>query len=274
MGARALLVLLGGTSAWTTLSRASGWRERPRACALRATLPSPFPPPGLPSAESGLEYQASAFPLRVMVFVDGSWLYYSFHGRRPNCPVQQRYGDGWAFSNSVAFDRLPYLISQHIHQQLLRRYGTRRFVEITRTMVFTSYRADTHRRSLRMSMFRQMAAAGFEVHVRTTTGLQEKCIDISLAVEMMHYASIPGAYDIAVLISGDKDFIPAMSRIRQKGKSVALCSMRNCCSRDLLDPNAHVRDFEPIWLPPTLRPTPTHAMTPTPTLTPDPDPRP
>ena len=97
---------------------------------------------------------------------------------------------------------------------------------------------------------------------------------ISLAVEMMHYASIPGAYDIAVLISGDKDFIPAMSRIRQKGKSVALCSMRNCCSRDLLDPNAHVRDFEPIWLPPTLRPTPTHAMTPTPTLTPDPDPRP
>ena len=69
-----------------------------------------------------------------MVFIDGSWLYYSFHGRRPNCPVQQRHGDGWAFSNSVAFDRLPYLISQHIHQQLLRRYGTRRFVEITRTM--------------------------------------------------------------------------------------------------------------------------------------------
>ncbi len=24
--------------------------------------------------------------------------------------------------------------------------------------------------------------------------------------------------------------------------------MRNCCSRDLVDPSAHVRDFEPIWL--------------------------
>ena len=24
--------------------------------------------------------------------------------------------------------------------------------------------------------------------------------------------------------------------------------MRNCCSRDLVDPAAHVRDFEPIWL--------------------------
>ena len=60
-------------------------------------------------------------------------------------------------------------------------------------------RSDTHRRSLRMSMFRQMAAAGFEVHVRTTTGLQEKCIDIQLAVEMMHFASVPGAYGGAVL---------------------------------------------------------------------------
>ena len=46
-------------------------------------------------------------------------------------------------------------------------------------------------------------------------GSQEKCIDISLAVEMMHYAAVPGAYDIAVLISGDKDFMPAMARIRQ-----------------------------------------------------------
>ena len=24
--------------------------------------------------------------------------------------------------------------------------------------------------------------------------------------------------------------------------------MRNCCSRDLLDPGSHVRDFDPIWL--------------------------
>lgn len=46
----------------------------------------------------------------------------------------------------------------------------------------------------------------------------------------------PGAYDVAVLVSGDKDFMPALSRIRQKGKRVALCSMRNCCARDLLDP--------------------------------------
>ena len=63
-----------------------------------------------------------------------------------------------------------------------------------------------------------------------------------------HYASTEGAYDVAVLLSGDKDFMPALQRIRYKGKQVALCSMRNCCSRDLVDPGSHVRDFEPIWL--------------------------
>ena len=113
-----------------------------------------------------------------------------------------------------------------------------------------------------MRMFRQMEESNFEVHMSTTTGYHEKCIDISLAVEMMHYASVPGAYDVAVIVSGDKDFIPALARIRQKGKRVALCSMRNCCSRDLLDPrrnsladtghhaasycDMHARSIEPI----------------------------
>lgn len=30
----------------------------------------------------------------------------------------------------------------------------------------------------------------------TTVGVQEKCIDIALAVEMMHYATIPDTYDV------------------------------------------------------------------------------
>ena len=99
-----------------------------------------------------------------------------------------------------------------------------------------------------------MEEANFEVHMSVTEGVHEKCIDIALAVEMMHYANTDGAYDVAVLLSGDKDFMPALKRIRQKGKRVALCSMRNCCSRSLVDPAAHVRDFDPIWRDPRLEP--------------------
>jgi uncharacterized LabA/DUF88 family protein len=171
---------------------------------------------------SDASYQAS--PVRAMIFVDGSWLYYSFHGRRPNCPVTAQYGEGWEYAYSIDFDRLPQLVAQYVRAELLKRFGSPRFVDVVRTVVFTSARADTHHQSTRMRMFRQMADSNFEVHMSVTTGYQEKCIDIALAVEMMHYATVPGAYDVAVLVSGDKDFIPALARIRHKGKRVALCS--------------------------------------------------
>jgi len=58
-----------------------------------------------------------------------------------------------------------------------------------------------------------------------TVGEGEKCVDIQLAVEMLHYATVPNAYDVAVLLSGDKDFIPALTRTRQKGKQVEVVSM-------------------------------------------------
>ncbi len=230
-----------------------GWHSlRPtlppcRHAAPHATLPPAFPSPELPSRAPS-EYQTSAFPVRVMVFIDGSWLYYSLHGGRRECPVEAAYGTGWQYTHSVAFERLPYLISQQIHKQLLEQQHVQRLVEVTRSVVFTSARAGTPRQSTRMRMFKKMEEANFEVHMSTTQGVGEKCIDISLAVEMMHYAAVPGAYDCAVLVSGDKDFMPAMSRIRQVGKRVALVSMRNCCSRDMVRPSAHVRDFDPIWL--------------------------
>jgi uncharacterized LabA/DUF88 family protein len=53
--------------------------------------------------------------------------------------------------------------------------------------------------------------SNFEVHKYVTAQLQEKCVDISLAVEMLSLATVPDAYDIAVIITGDKDFIPGAS---------------------------------------------------------------
>lgn len=51
-----------------------------------------------------------------------------------------------------------------------------------------------------------------------------------------------------MLVTGDKDFMPAMSRTRQKGRRVCLCSMRNSCNQDLLRDDAHVMDFPPVWI--------------------------
>ena len=78
-------------------------------------------------------------------------------------------------------------------------------------------------------------------------GPQEKCVDISLAVEMLYMATVQDAYDIAVIITGDKDFIPAMRKTRLKGKRVALASMRNSCNRVLTMPEESIRDFNVFW---------------------------
>lgn len=51
-----------------------------------------------------------------------------------------------------------------------------------------------------------------------------------------------------VLVTGDKDFMPAMARTRQKGRRVCLCSMHNSCNQDLLRDDAHVMDFQPVWI--------------------------
>ena len=202
LGAPHIAVVCGFLRAASPLA---GWPSPPartRSPTPTSVLGSPFPSPELSGADSNeLALQTTGHPVKVMVFIDGSWLYYSFHGRRPNCPVTSAYGRGWEYGHSFDYNRLPQLISKHLHDELLQRHRTSRFVEIVRTVVFSSARADTHHRSTRMRMFRQMEDANFEVHMSVTTGIHEKCIDISLAVEMMHYASVEGAYDIAVLVS-------------------------------------------------------------------------
>jgi len=119
--------------------------------------------------------------------------------------------------------------------------------EIVRACVFTSYKADTLSSSLRYQLFEDMEAANYDVHLMETVGKSEKCVDIQLAVEMLHYATVPDAYDIAIILTGDKDFLPALKRTRQKGRKVALVSMRSGCNRALKEANG-IKDFDVIWL--------------------------
>lgn len=113
--------------------------------------------------------------------------------------------------------------------------------------MFTSAKKDTDPNSIRMRMFRDMANANYDVHMMETVGKGEKCVDIQLAVEMLHYATVPNAFDMAVILTGDKDFVPALIRTRQKGKEVVICSMKSGCNRVLYE-SPHIRDYDVIWL--------------------------
>jgi len=66
----------------------------------------------------------------------------------------------------------------------------------------------------------------------------EKRVDTRLVAEMIHYAAI-GAFDAAVLVSGDDDFVPAVEAVNALGKQVWVATW----SADELSTDLRVRCF-------------------------------
>jgi len=60
----------------------------------------------------------------------------------------------------------------------------------------------------------------------------EKGIDANLSIDLLWYA-IQNAYDIAIIISGDTDYIPAIEKVRLLGKRVELWSFKDSLGADL-----------------------------------------
>lgn len=198
-------------------------------------------------------------PLKVMLFIDGTWLYYSLHTREDSrCPIQQKFGPGWQFKYNVDWGSLPRIIGKALQEQDANsgwmptssfevEQPQGRAVEVVRVHVYTSFRQDTSKTSLRYQMFQDMIEAKYDVLMLETIGHNEKCVDIQLAVDMLHFATVPDSYDVALLLTGDKDFIPAMVRTRQKGRRVGLVSMKAYSTRAFYE-TPNIKDYDPIWL--------------------------
>lgn len=76
---------------------------------------------------------------------------------------------------------------------------------------------------------------------------QEKCVDIALATELLYLSAMSDSFDIAVIVSGDRDYLPALEKTRLLSKRVAICSMRKTCNRAFQDQKG-IRDFDIIWI--------------------------
>jgi len=206
-------------------------------------------------------------PLKAMLFIDGTWLYYSIYERQENqCPLVKQFGKAWQYRYKINWGALPRIICEQISRQegimgwsssALPQtanpndsplINTQRPIEVVRASVFTSYKKTTDPNSFRVRMYNEMAGANYDIHRLESVGNgPEKCVDISLAVEMLHYATVPNAYDVAILLSGDKDFMPALVRTRQKGRKVGIVSMRPGCNRSLCD-SPHIKDYDVVWM--------------------------
>lgn len=59
---------------------------------------------------------------------------------------------------------------------------------------------------------------------------EQKEVDVALATEMIMHA-VNDHYDVAVLLSGDRDFIPAISAVQSLGKKVEVASFAESTSK-------------------------------------------
>jgi uncharacterized LabA/DUF88 family protein len=213
---------------------------------------------------------SNVVPLKVMIFVDGTWLYYSIYDREYERDViAQKLGRNWKDESTPDWSSLPRVACQALLKDPKSSWSaimpvgsntttnsqqpsatpapqTIRPIEVSRVMVYSSMHRDTKQDSFRYKMFSEMSKAGFDVNMMETVGRGEKCVDIQLAVDMLYYATVPDAYDVALLLTGDRDFLPAVIRCRQKGRRIGLVSTRSGSLAFEDTPN--LKDYDTIFL--------------------------
>lgn len=72
---------------------------------------------------------------------------------------------------------------------------------------------------------------GFRVMAGETVVMQggkmvQKEVDVSLACEMLEHA-LMNHFDVAIVVSGDRDFVPAIQKVQAAGKRVEVASFDN-----------------------------------------------
>lgn len=77
--------------------------------------------------------------------------------------------------------------------------------------------------SLREQGFRVIAR---ESMVQRDGKVEQKEVDVSLACEMLEHALL-NHFDVAIVISGDRDFVPAMQKVQSAGKRVEVAAFND-----------------------------------------------
>ena len=198
---------------------------------------------------------------RAMIFIDGTWLYISRgilskEFREPNIDLD--------------YGKIPKALGDILSDEL----GGQE-IDVVRTYLFgniaVNYVAEDREIAERRRYFYNMLKEEhqYETEIftidfqdrfrlskkdRMTLGQdfdpKEKCVDIALATAMLYYAAIPYAYDIAVAVIGDRDFVPVLQHVRRLGKRTMIASIYGACAREYLDQydRERVRDFDTVLL--------------------------
>ena len=136
---------------------------------------------------------------RVMIFIDGSNFYHGMRDILGKVNVDYK-----KFISKLVGNR--YLVRAYYYTPIIDK-------EEAEEQFHSQHRFITYLSDI------PYVQVKFGKLVRQGEALVEKSIDVRLAVDMVHYAALD-YYDIAILISGDGDFIPAVETVKELGKQV------------------------------------------------------
>ena len=163
---------------------------------------------------------------RVCIFIDGSNFYHSlrdFSNRKVN------------FQNFVSL-----LVGTSGTQTLIRTY----YYNATRIKEDNSQQYEAQQRffdALRRLPYFDLRL-GRLVRKGPSTVI-EKGIDVRIAVDMLQMA-YKNIYDVAILVSGDADYVPAIEAVKDVGKHVKLACMKKSRSIALANSVDQVIDLD------------------------------
>lgn len=194
--------------------------------------------------------------LKAMLFIDGSWLHAN----------QDRLGGSGGVS--IDYGLLPRVVCDALVASAANLAG----LTLVRTHLFGSYavnhapadEAAVQRRLGFYQMLRErylydVSAYGVDFRGKRVSRAErepdddfapvEKEVDIGLATALLTQAVLPGAYDVAIVVAGDRDFLPALLGTRRLGKQVAIASIWGACSQEYVHPGIELpRDHPIVWL--------------------------
>lgn len=197
---------------------------------------------------------------KAMLFIDGTWLY-SHHQT-----LSEKFGDR---EFRLDFGKLPSVLLEEVQRGALKLPS----LDLVRTYLFGNYPWNVHpmddasannRREffnlLKEEFHYEVEAYPVNFHGKRLRRAdrdpedpfdpRDNRVAIALASSMMYFSALPNAYDVAVVIIGERDYVPMLRTVRRLGKRVILVSIRGACSPDLSDPidAARVKDSDVIWL--------------------------
>jgi uncharacterized LabA/DUF88 family protein len=167
---------------------------------------------------------------RVMIFIDGSNVH-------------------WGLKTYKKQTRSEYLLDYEKLQSLLA--GQR---DLVRTIYYSSAPSEGTSPG-QVRFWEYLRSNGIQVVIKTlrkrinpSSGeirLVEKGVDVALTIDLLALAW-EGAYDVAVIFSGDGDYVEAVKQVMNKGKNVEILAFRSSCSVELRESALRITFFEDI----------------------------